>query len=533
MQKGHYWDFFLAHSNADSKAAEILHDLLAPYSDVFLDTRCLRPGDYWDEELMEAQKTSSISVVLISSNTDEQFYLRDEIVAAIELAKKDKNRHRVVPVYLEGCDSERTPRYGLRIKHGLHVDRLGGIHNVAQHLLGLISSKHRNKKTVIYSERLEAAHRIRTLIANEPKRLWIVAGSLGGSFDTYIQKPLADRSNNLDLRVLLAHPQFMRERSRWEGRQSSIARTFDRVHVISEGLAFDSREIRIYNFYPSCTAFIAEELKRAIVNPYPLTGTAAQSLTIDIDGQEYPEAFNQFHRVHAVDPWNNNQYSMSLDRFIVQYNNNIIHEIASEIIKICQYIKDKNTPKLIAINGITGAGKTELAENLRRILSEPEHNLACSTLETDGWLKTSRSQRQELGLTGFNDEAYDLSSLFDTIKSVSKGEPYNTRVYDHERGVASEGETQQATDIVIVEGLMSTHPVIYNLYSLSFWLTCRTVDIHQYLRVKRDVEKRSFNNEEAEKNWQLHEQQWPEFERRFRPVDAKEIGVNRLHMLLL
>jgi hypothetical protein len=89
------YHFFIAHANTDKSEAELLYDLLAPNSRVFLDTRCLLLGDDWDKELPKAQKNSLITVVLLSSNSEKAYYQREEIVAAINLARQDEKMHRV------------------------------------------------------------------------------------------------------------------------------------------------------------------------------------------------------------------------------------------------------------------------------------------------------------------------------------------------------------------------------------------------------------------------------------------------------
>ena len=133
------WDFFLAHAGADLPAAEQLYVLLQPRARVFLDKYCLLLGDDWDQELAAAQRCSRITVVLVSARTEIAYYEREEIAAAIDLARRNKQAHRVVPVYLDGLpsDQENIP-YGLRLKHGLMVTAAEGLMAVAEQLIGLL-----------------------------------------------------------------------------------------------------------------------------------------------------------------------------------------------------------------------------------------------------------------------------------------------------------------------------------------------------------------------------------------------------------
>jgi hypothetical protein len=134
------WDFFLAHSGADVGRTEVLYDLLATQAKVFLDSRTLRLGDDWDSSLTQAQKSALITVVLVSQNIEEAYYQREEIANAIAMAREDRTRHRVVPVYLDGLTPETTRiPYGLRLKHGLRIATDAEFDIVASRLLGLLA----------------------------------------------------------------------------------------------------------------------------------------------------------------------------------------------------------------------------------------------------------------------------------------------------------------------------------------------------------------------------------------------------------
>ena len=134
------WDFFLAHAGPDKSAAETLYELLSPHARVFLDSRCVMLGDDWDRALPEAQATSAITVVLISPKVGRAYYQREEIAAAVAMARQDSEQHRVVPVYLDSeASGGSTIPYGLRIKHGLTVTQDEGLVAVAQQLVNLLN----------------------------------------------------------------------------------------------------------------------------------------------------------------------------------------------------------------------------------------------------------------------------------------------------------------------------------------------------------------------------------------------------------
>jgi hypothetical protein len=135
------WDFFLAHAGEDSGPATELYEYLSHDARVFLDSHCLLLGDDWDRELPRAQKMSLITVVLISSRSGHAYYQRDEIAFAIDMARQDPTKHRVVPVFLDRASARRDEiPYGMRLKHGLFVEDVAGLEEVAKRLLALLKT---------------------------------------------------------------------------------------------------------------------------------------------------------------------------------------------------------------------------------------------------------------------------------------------------------------------------------------------------------------------------------------------------------
>jgi DNA-binding NarL/FixJ family response regulator len=128
------WDVFIAHSAADTTIARELFEHLKGRCRVFLDASNMRLGDDWHHSIARAQRESRYTVVLVSSATAQADYEREEIVAAIDLARRDSEAHRVVPVYLDGPPGDSIP-YGLRLKQGVVLDRNTTIGTVASRLL--------------------------------------------------------------------------------------------------------------------------------------------------------------------------------------------------------------------------------------------------------------------------------------------------------------------------------------------------------------------------------------------------------------
>lgn len=130
------WDVFIAHAGADTAIAEQLHAAIGTRARVFLDSKALLPGDEWDLALRDAQMRSFMTVALVSASADKAYYLRSEVAAAISLARLGQERHRVVPVYLEGAAGRTVAQpYGLNLKHGIDLPDAAALPQVADRIV--------------------------------------------------------------------------------------------------------------------------------------------------------------------------------------------------------------------------------------------------------------------------------------------------------------------------------------------------------------------------------------------------------------
>ena len=164
------WDFFLAHAGADLDIARNLKQNLEPPARVFLDATNIHLGDDWDEKLSAAQRSSLISVVIVSPNTKKAYYQREEIAVAIQMAREDPDSHRVVPLYLNAkqIPSSEIP-YGLRLKHSLQVEKPDDFPVAGQRLLETLQvMKHYEVKRV-------------EVVAEQRKAIAQITGSAGNA----------------------------------------------------------------------------------------------------------------------------------------------------------------------------------------------------------------------------------------------------------------------------------------------------------------------------------------------------------------
>jgi diguanylate cyclase (GGDEF)-like protein len=134
------YDIFLGHGAADSSFAKRLYHYLSARCRVFLDLETLIPGDRWQEEVPKAQKSSLMSVLIISHDSGSSYYEQEEIAAAIELSKDKDSEHRVVPLFLHPPESLRDVPYGLRRIHGIVKKKKTSTRMIAEGLIDLVEA---------------------------------------------------------------------------------------------------------------------------------------------------------------------------------------------------------------------------------------------------------------------------------------------------------------------------------------------------------------------------------------------------------
>ncbi|GAB2966956.1 toll/interleukin-1 receptor domain-containing protein [Saccharothrix stipae] len=198
------WDFFIAYAGPDREAAAALHDLLSPLFRVFLDRRSLLPGDDWGHRLSAAQERATVTLVLISPRTDAAHYQREEIARALDLARREHDPHRVVPILLDEPGRAVDLPYGLRLKHGVSVTDAGGLPGVADRLKHTLRSRMAMSAAEIRSRHAGRAP-VRRAVRLVPSTSLDHRGSLGSPDRAYVFVGDHDEQRHRTLRQVLAN----------------------------------------------------------------------------------------------------------------------------------------------------------------------------------------------------------------------------------------------------------------------------------------------------------------------------------------
>ncbi len=179
------WDFFVSYASKDREIADALYDLLSPPFKVFLDRRQMLPGDDWDSRLSIEQRRAAVVLVLISPRTDSAYYQREEIAAAVDLSRRERDSQLVVPIFLDDMGEDLTLPYGLRLKHGISIKREGGLTQVAHRLKTSLRSRLAMPAAEI-RRRYETRAPVRRGVRLVPRATFDADGSLGPSERKYV-----------------------------------------------------------------------------------------------------------------------------------------------------------------------------------------------------------------------------------------------------------------------------------------------------------------------------------------------------------
>jgi hypothetical protein len=130
------WDYFIAYSSPNRMIAEKIFIELSKTSRVFLDTRCLKPGDHWTERIRSAQNNSKCTVLVITKETPNSWFAESEYLYTINLAREKKQvNHGIIPV-LYGKDAKLP--YGLEQIHAATLQSFKDIENLPR-LIGQVA----------------------------------------------------------------------------------------------------------------------------------------------------------------------------------------------------------------------------------------------------------------------------------------------------------------------------------------------------------------------------------------------------------
>ncbi len=169
-------------------------------------------------------------------------------------------------------------------------------------------------------------------------------------------------------------------------------------------------------------------------------------------------------------------------------NFQVIRELANHVLKIYAL---SSRIIFVAICGAAGLGKTTLAQHLQQELFKINSTLRIGLIQTDAFM-LNRTEREARDLSGYDPKANDIEKLKTSIKDVSNGEIIMYSPYNHNTGTHEETQvTVGLSDIVILDGIHSFHPLLVPLTQIRFFVYASPTDSKE-LRFIADLFERNY-----------------------------------------
>ena len=149
--------------------------------------------------------------------------------------------------------------------------------------------------------------------------------------------------------------------------------------------------------------------------------------------------------------------------------------------------KRNSSPLLVAICGAADLGKSHLSVELVSALEK--NGVTAAHITLDSYLM-ERSKRADLGLSGYQPEAYELAKINCDLYGFLQGDPIEYFPYDHAEGKNLPSKvTINPCRVVFLDGLHSMHESLRPYISYSIFIHV-TDNLHLKIRHKADIEKR-------------------------------------------
>lgn len=158
-------------------------------------------------------------------------------------------------------------------------------------------------------------------------------------------------------------------------------------------------------------------------------------------------------------------------------------------------------PLMLGLIGASGAGKTTLTRGIIRLLGAQ----GVTPISLDDYLRYSRAERAELGLTDADPAATDLERMAADLMALRAGQTVAKPVYDHVAGAPRGSERVAPTGLVIAYGALTlTPPVQAELFDLTVYLD-PDPELYRRWREERDVKQRGYTIDQVRAAWPARE----------------------------
>lgn len=164
---------------------------------------------------------------------------------------------------------------------------------------------------------------------------------------------------------------------------------------------------------------------------------------------------------------------------------------------IIQSIKSLDFPVIIAICGAADLGKSHVSKVIvNELLSQ---GVSAIHLTMDSYL-IERKKRQDLGISGYELDAYDRKSASNVLAQFKNYQPIEFFPYCHETGRKAENpEILEPASILIFDGVQSMHGYFSPYIDLSIFIYTEDSALKK-IRFEADLNKRKHSIDFANAN---------------------------------
>jgi uridine kinase len=138
-------------------------------------------------------------------------------------------------------------------------------------------------------------------------------------------------------------------------------------------------------------------------------------------------------------------------------------------------LRDNGSRTVVMLGGRSGAGKSYTVRELQKKLST--HRISSSVISTDDYNKgrthlfaLAESRGEHRWVNYESDEVYDLSLFMSDVRQLINGHDIPKYAFNFDTEEREQVGTVSAdtSEVIIVEGIMATHPLLHGLADLSY-----------------------------------------------------------------
>jgi uridine kinase len=125
-------------------------------------------------------------------------------------------------------------------------------------------------------------------------------------------------------------------------------------------------------------------------------------------------------------------------------------------------------PRIVAISGFGGAGKTTLTKRLAEALNADSNSSATAEI-----VRMDAFFVEEWDVRGDDWPCYDRDRLIEQVlRPARAGETITYQGFDWQHAVSGRWETVSPCQFLLVEGVSALHPPLLPYYDLTVWVDC-------------------------------------------------------------